>query len=141
MHSVLVVDDDHELRSKVCSWIDSSDFEVTEARTADEALETMEKLPRDIALCDVSMASQDGVWLAWQLRSKFPSTAIIMATALRDCETAVSTLRNDVVDYLLKPFDQARVLEALKLGSDWHAAAAGADDLHHALQDRLRNRR
>lgn len=141
MHSVLVVDDDRELRSAVCTWIESPEFDVTAARTADEALDLMERSPRDIALCDVSMASQDGVWLAWKLRSKFPNTAIIMATALRDCETAVSALRNDVVDYLLKPFDQPRVLEALMLGRDWHAAAAGCADLHDALQDRLRNRR
>lgn len=141
MHSVLVVDDDHALRRTVASWIEASGFAVTEADCAEQALDEMERSPADIALCDVSMASQDGVWLAWKLRSQFPSTAIIMATALRDCETAVSALRNDVVDYLLKPFDRARVMEAVMLGRDWHAASAGADDLHHALQDRLRTRR
>jgi putative two-component system response regulator len=141
MHSVLVVDDDPELRGNVSQWIRSSEFEVREAECAESALDCMQKSPCDIALCDVSVASQDGVWLAWQLRSQFPQTAIIMATALRDCETAVSALRNDVVDYLLKPFDRARVLEAVRLGRDWHSASVGADELHHALKDRLRNRR
>lgn len=141
MHSVLVVDEDHALRSTVSSWIESSGFAVKEADCAEQALETMKRTPTEIALCDVSLASQDGVWLAWQLRTQYPQTAIIMATALRDCETAVSSLRNDVVDYLLKPFDRARVLEAVMLGREWHAAAAGAEDLHHALQDRLRTRR
>jgi response regulator RpfG family c-di-GMP phosphodiesterase len=141
MHSVLIVDDDCELRSTVASWIDPSAYEVTEAASADEALDAMEEAPADIALCDVSMAGRDGVWLAWRLRERHPHTAIILATALRDCETAVSSLRNDVVDYLLKPFDRARLLEALSLGGDWHTAAAGADDLHHALQERLRIRR
>jgi putative nucleotidyltransferase with HDIG domain len=81
------------------------------------------------------------VWLAWRLRERHPQTAIILATALRDCETAVSSLRNDVVDYLLKPFDRDRLLEALSLGRDWHSAAAGDEELHQALQDRLRTRR
>jgi putative nucleotidyltransferase with HDIG domain len=54
---------------------------------------------------------------------------------------AVSSLKNDVVDYLLKPFDGPRLREALALGLDWHRASAGADDLHTALQDRLRTRR
>jgi putative two-component system response regulator len=141
MHSVLVVDDDHELRGSVSEWIRCPEFEVVEAECAEAALDRMQQSPCDIALCDVSIACQDGVWLAWQLRSQFPQTAIIMATALRDCETAVSTLRNDVVDYLLKPFERERVLESLRLGRDWRAAAAGSDDLHEALQDRLRNRR
>lgn len=141
MPSVLVVDDDRDLRSTVSSWIDSSGYRVTEAGTADEALDVMDESPPDIALCDVSMAGRDGVWLVWRIRERYPQTAVILATATRDCETAVSSLRNDVVDYLLKPFDRARVLEAISLGTDWHAAAAGAEDLHQALQDRLRSRR
>ncbi len=141
MHSVLVVDDDHAVRGKISSWIDSSGYHVQEAESADHALESMADSPSDIALCDVSMKGKDGVWLAWRIRERHPHTAIILATAVRDCETAVSSLRNDVVDYLLKPFDRGRLLEALSLGCDWRAAAAGDEELHHALQDRLRSRR
>lgn len=141
MHSVLVVDDDRALRRTVSSWIGSFGYQVQEAESADEALEAMAGAPADIAVCDVNMAGKDGVWLAWRLRERYPQTAIVLATALRDCETAVSSLRNDVVDYLLKPFDRARVEEALSLSRDWHAAAAGDQELHEALQDRLRSRR
>jgi len=58
-----------------------------------------------------------------------------------DADVAVSTLTNDVVDYLLKPFDAARLGEALSLGVDWHRASAGDKALHQALQGRLRARR
>jgi response regulator RpfG family c-di-GMP phosphodiesterase len=141
MKTVLVVDDDRELRGTISSWIDSCGYEVQEAPSAERALEAMAEAPSDIMLCDVHMAASDGVWLAWRMRERHPQTAIIMATALRDCETAVSILRNDVVDYLLKPFDRLRLVEALSLARDWHAAAVGADILHSALQDRLRSSR
>ncbi len=141
MHSVLLVDDDPSLLRTVASWIDSLGYAVQASTDVDEALEIMDEAPSDIALCDVGMASRDGVWLAWQLRERHPHTAIIMATALRDSETAVSALRNDVVDYLLKPFDRGRLAEALSLARDWHATAAGDEALHRALQDRLRKRR
>jgi len=141
MHSVLVVDDDGGLRRTIASWTHSCGYTVAEAASAEEALDAMAQSPHDIALCDVSMAGQDGVWLAWRLRERHPRTAIVVATALRDSETAVSSLRNDVVDYLLKPFDRARLGEALSLARDWHAAATGADDLHQVLQDRLQHRR
>ena len=141
MQSVLVVDEDRTVLRTAADWIESFGYDVTGATTASCALEAMEKSPRDIALCDVSMAGADGVWLAWRLREHHPNTALIVATALRDCETAVSTLRNDVVDYLLKPFGRARLFEALSLARDWHAAAAGADELQHMLQDRLRGMR
>jgi len=140
-HSVLVVEDDHELRRQVTSWIESFGYQVQEARSAEDALMAMAREPSDIAVCDASMAGKDGVWLAWRIRKRHPQTAIVLATALRDCESAVSNLRNDVVDYLLKPFDRVRLLEALSLARDWHAAAVGEHDLHEALQGRLRTRR
>src|SRR5688572_10524116 len=141
MHSVLVVDTDHALRQNVVSWIDSFGYKVEEAASAEDALKAMEREPSSIALFDASMADKEGIWLAWRMRERHPQTAVILATALRDCESAVSNLRNDVVDYLLKPFDRIRLLEALSLARDWHAAAAGSDELHEALQDRLRTRR
>ncbi len=64
-----------------------------------------------------------------------------MASSARDVETAVASLRSEVVDYLLKPFDRERLAEALTLGRDWHCASTSAEDLHTALQDRLRSRR
>ena len=78
------------------------------------------------------------IWLASRIRDRFPDTAVIVATASHDVEIAVASLRNQVVDYLLKPFDERRLGEALALGRDWHHAAVAQDDLHHALQDRLR---
>ena len=140
-HSVLVVDDDRSLRHTVASWIDSFGYAVQHVARVDDALEAMQDAPSEIVFCDVSMVTHDGVWLAWRLREDYPGTALIVATALRDAETAVSSLRNDVADYLLKPFDRPRLHEAVSLARDWHAAAAGDLALHQALQDRLRARR
>jgi putative nucleotidyltransferase with HDIG domain len=140
-HTVLVVDDDADLRSIVSSWVDSLGFRPLEAESAEAALEAMAREPADIAFCDVNMGGQNGVWLASQLRDDFPHTAVIMATSVRDVDVAVASLSNHVVDYLLKPFDRARVREALALGRDWHAASMGLDALQHTLQDRLRSRR
>ena len=141
MPSVLVVDDDHTLRSVLISWVHSFGYEVHEAENAAEALDTLAATPADVALCDIHMPGHDGVWLASQIRERHPQTAIIMATAARDIELAVSTLRTDIVDYLLKPFDHARLLEAVRLGVDWHQASIAADELQESLEHRLRARR
>jgi len=141
MHSVLVVDDDISLRPMLAAWVNRFGYCATEADCAEAALEQLADTPADIALCDVNMPGRDGVWLASQIRDRFPTTAVIMATSVDDSEVAVSTLRNDVVDYLLKPFDSIRLREALSLGLDWHRAAVGDDDLHQALQGRMRSRR
>ena len=140
-HSVLIVDDDPSMRGILSLWVRSCGYEVREAVSADAALAQLELEPADIAVCDVNMPGENGVWLASKIRDKFPSTAIVMATSGSEVDVAVSSLQNDVVDYLLKPFDGSRLREALALARDWHRASAGADTLHHALQDRLRSRR
>ena len=141
MHSVLVVDDDISLRPMLAAWVNRFGFVAHEASSAEVALEHLEHTPADIALCDVNMPGHDGVWLASRIRERHPATAVIMATSVDDADVAVSTLSNDVVDYLLKPFDSARLHEALALGLDWHRARLGDEDLHQALQSRLRTRR
>src|SRR5438309_2966260 len=141
MHSVLVVDDDISLRPMLASWVNRFGFCAYEAPSAEDALEHLQRTPADIALCDVNMPGRNGVWLAARIRERFPTTAAIMATSVDDAEVAVSTLSNDVVDYLLKPFDSARLREALALGLDWHRSSVGDEDLHTALQARMRSRR
>jgi putative two-component system response regulator len=141
MHSVLVIDDDESLRDVVRRWVDASGFRAREADSAEEALFAMEREAADIAVCDITMGGRDGVWLASHIRRLYPHTAIIMATGQADIDMVVASLRNDVVDYLLKPFGRERLAEALTLGRDWHCAAAGIDTLQHRLQDRIRTRR
>jgi response regulator RpfG family c-di-GMP phosphodiesterase len=136
-----VVDDDHALRRIVTAWVESFGFESSEADTADDALASLEAQPAEIALCDVNLGGADGVWLASQIRERHPRTAIIMASQLRDVDLAISSLQNDVIDYLLKPFDRDRLAEALSLAHDWHLASTGLEQLQHAIEGRVRNRR
>jgi putative nucleotidyltransferase with HDIG domain len=142
MLSVLVVDHNRELLRIVTSWVDSFGYLACDAATADGALELLQTNPIAIAVCDAQLPGPtSGVWLAAQIRERHPDTAVIMAAALRSVDTAVASLRNEAVDYLLKPFTRERLSEALALAREWHAVEAGAEELHHALQDRLRTRR
>ena len=142
MQSVLVVDHDRELRRVVTEWVGSFGYLACDAGTADEAIELLQTRTIAIAVCDAQLpGATGGVWLAAQIRECHPDTAIIMAASLRSVDTAIASLRNEVVDYLLKPFTRERLGEALALAREWHAVEAGAEEFHHALQDRLQLRR
>ena len=141
MHSVLVVDDDHALRGALSSWVQELGYEVRAAESATGALDTLSAAPADVALCDVHMPGEDGVWLASQIRERYPSTAVIMATGAHDVDIAVASLRSNIVDYLLKPFGRARLIEALRLGVDWHRASKANEEIQESLENRLRSRR
>ena len=141
MPSVLVVDDEPLLRDIATLWIRSAGYAVREAGSAEDGLAALRREPADIAVCDIRMPGQDGLWLASQIRELFPTTAIVIATSQPDVDVAIATLGNEVVDYLLQPFDRARLAEALALARNWHGAAAAGEGLQQALAGRLRQRR
>lgn len=141
MHTVLVVDDDPTLRGALSSWVQELGYDVRQAESAAVALDALATTPADIAFCDIHMPGEDGLWLARQIRDRYPSTAIIMATGAHDFEIAVTSLRSNIVDYLLKPFGRARLIEALRLGMDWHRASKANEELQESLENRLRSRR
>jgi DNA-binding NtrC family response regulator len=124
MPIVLVVDDERAIRDLLVRWISSDGHQVREAGTAEAALEAMQVTPADIVLCDVQMPGEDGLWLTGQLRSRFPETAIVLATSDRTVSSHVS-MQPGVVEYLAKPFTREEVLAAVRLAAGWHVTAVG----------------
>jgi CheY-like chemotaxis protein len=122
MASVLVVDDESPVRELLVRWITNGGHQVREAATAVAALEEMAATPAGVVLCDVHMPGQDGLWLTGQLRTKFPETAIVLATGDRTIPAQIS-MQPGVVEYLGKPFTRGEVLEAVRIAGEWHTAA------------------
>jgi DNA-binding NtrC family response regulator len=122
MPTVLVVDDESQIRELLVRWIGGDDYQVREAETAAAALDDMNVAPADVVLCDVKMPGQDGLWLTEQLRSRFPETAIVLATGVRTVSPHISMQRG-VVEYLAKPFTRDEVLAAVRRAAGWHLMA------------------
>ncbi len=138
--SVLVVDDENRVRHLMTHWLETGGFLVKEASNAEEALRAMQTDPAAVALCDVRMPGHDGLWLAEHLRSQYPETAIIMATAVHEVGPAVSSLRQGVLDYLMKPFGRERLRDAVQRGVDWHRAAMDSRRWRETLESECRIR-
>lgn len=114
---VLVVDDEAAICELLTRWLQGWGYGVKQAPTAAIALEVMAAEPADILLCDVRMPGEDGLWLAEQVRARWPQTAIIMATALDDVEIVLKSRRLGAVDYVVKPFAQSVLKQALDRAS------------------------
>lgn len=120
---VLIVDDEQGVRELIMRWLGSAGFTVRTASGAEEALDKMQSGAAAVVLCDIRMPGHDGLWLAQQLRYRFPSTAVIMATGVQDAGSAVTSMKQGVIDYLMKPFGRDRLREAVQRGIEWHRAA------------------
>ena len=114
MTYVLVVDDEAPICRLLTRWLESWGYAVKEARSATEALEALMAEPASIMLCDIRMPGHDGLWLLERVRTRWPQTAIIMATGVDDIETVAKSQREGVVDYVTKPFGRELLLQALR---------------------------
>jgi len=80
---------------------------------AAKALETMLVAPAKIVPVDLKMPGRDGFWLIERLRTTWPDTAIIVATAAAEMEIVTRSKRAGAVDYVLKPFGRELLWQAL----------------------------
>jgi CheY-like chemotaxis protein len=118
MAYVLVVDDEQAIRRLLTRWLSGWGYEAKEAGNADEAVEIMSAEPADIILCDVMMPVHDGIWLAEQVRNRWPQTAVIMASSAQDMETVIRMRKQGAVDYVTKPFGREMLRQALQRASE-----------------------
>lgn len=123
MAYVLVVDDEEAIRRLLTRWLAGWGYVAKEAAGADTAIEMMAEEPADIMLCDVMMPIHDGIWLAEQVRGRWPNTAVIMASSAQDMETVARMRKQGVVDYVTKPFGREMLRQALLRASDRQGAS------------------
>jgi DNA-binding NtrC family response regulator len=118
MAYVLVVDDEESIRRLLTRWLTGWGYQAREAGNANAALELMTSEPAAIVLCDVMMPEHDGIWLAEQVRTRWPQTAVIMASSAQDMETVMRMRKQGAVDYVTKPFGREMLRQALHRASE-----------------------
>jgi len=118
MPYVLVVDDEESIRKLLTRWLAGWGYQSKEAGNADAAIEQMTAEPAAIMLCDVMMPVHDGIWLAEQVRTRWPETAVIMASSAQDMETVMRMRKQGAVDYVTKPFGREMLRQALQRASE-----------------------
>ena len=112
MNSVLVIDDERNIRSLISRVLGQDNIDVHTAGTGKEGLELADQTEPDLALVDLRLPDIDGIQVLRELRSRHPQTAVIMITAFGHIESAVAAMKNGATDYLEKPFQH---LEKLRI--------------------------
>ncbi len=108
---ILIVDDERPARDKLRRLLaqEADVGAVDEARDGVEALEKIESFRPDVAFLDIQMPEVSGIEVAASLPS--PAPLIVFATAFD--QYALKAFDANAIDYLLKPYDKARLQRAL----------------------------
>ena len=108
---ILVADDDRVFRESLAGQLTRQGFEVEAVENGREALKRMEAGTFDLVLADVLMPELDGIGLTSEVRRIAAEQEVILVTQKSDVGAAVAALRAGASDFLLKPVDEAELLQ------------------------------
>ena len=104
MDSVLVIDDERNIRTLIGRVLGEDQLEVHAAGTGKEGLELADEVSPDVVLLDLKLPDTDGIQVLRELRSRHADVAVIIITAFGQIESAVAAMKSGAADYLEKPF-------------------------------------
>ncbi|MGL5210528.1 response regulator [Cetobacterium sp.] len=115
MYKVLIVEDDPMVASINSIFLEKySNLEVINiAKNEEEVFEILEKNCVDLILCDVYLGESNGIEILKKIRSKGILTDIIFITALNESNKIKEAVAFGAVDFLIKPYNQARLDAAI----------------------------
>jgi len=124
--TILVIDDDSEIRYSLTRVLSSKAYQVAEAPSGEQGIALVKKgPPPDLIFLDIRMGGMSGIETLQHIRSINPRQMVVLMTAFGTAQTAIEAMKYGAFDYIMKPFDPAKVLalaeNAIKAHADMRA--------------------
>lgn len=100
---ILLVDDEDAILDVMEQYLQRKGFEVHTAGNGIEALKVLDTIKINCIFSDINMPGMDGLELAEKIREKDSTLPVVIMTGYPSLENSIQTLKNGVVDYLIKP--------------------------------------
>src|SRR6187431_3814202 len=132
---VAVVDDDPTARRLMRFWLERAGYRVVEHDSGESAIRDEGESP-NVACVDLGLGEVGGFKVIQHLRARDADLPIIVVTAQREIETAVSAMRAGAYDYITKPLDRDRLLLAVHRARERRELVINVRRLESALTER-----
>jgi len=114
MARILIVDDAKFMRMTLTNILQKGNHDVVgEADNGRNAIELYKELKPEIVTMDITMPEMTGLEAVKQIKSIDPNAKIIMCSAMGQQKLVVEAIESGAKDFIVKPFDESRVLEAI----------------------------
>ena len=111
---ILITDDAVFMRMMLKDILTKHGYEIVgEASTGEEAYKMYKDLKPDAVTMDITMPEIDGIEGLKKIRSEFPDAKIVMCSAMGQQALVLEAIQSGAVDFIVKPFQADRVLDAL----------------------------
>ncbi|WP_422660053.1 response regulator [Paenibacillus sp. EC2-1] len=115
MKKILIVDDAAFMRLVLKTMLEKNGFEVVgEAANGLEAIEKYKTLTPDLVTMDITMPVMEGIEAVKRIKEVDGGAKIIMCSAMGQQTMVVQSLQAGARDFIVKPFQEERVLESIR---------------------------
>ncbi|MBU3947988.1 MAG: sigma-54 dependent transcriptional regulator [Proteobacteria bacterium] len=114
METILIVDDEKNYPLIISAILEEEGYETLVANNGLAALEIINNSDIDLVLTDMKMPLIDGIELLERIKISDPDLPVIMMTAHGTVEKAVEAMQKGAYNYILKPFDNERLILFVK---------------------------
>ncbi|MBA3029759.1 MAG: sigma-54-dependent Fis family transcriptional regulator [Desulfobacteraceae bacterium] len=116
MSTVLVIDDDDQLRKSFQKLLEEEGYGVLSAASGEAGIKLVEKQIPDLVIVDLRLPGMNGLETFKHIHKMEPKLPVIIMTAYGTTDIAIEATKNGVFDYILKPFDIPDMLDLVKNG-------------------------
>lgn len=120
MPKILIIEDEAAIRRVLKKILteENSSYEVFEAEDGLTGMDIYKKEEIDLVLCDIKMPKMDGMEVLEAAKDLKPEIPFVMISGHGDLETAVKSMKLGAFDYISKPPDLNRLLNAVRIALD-----------------------
>src|ERR1017187_2956133 len=108
--SILVVDDEFEIREGLELLLNTEGYSTSSAETGEAGLALLEDKPFDLLLLDVSLPDRNGLDLLREIHRRDPHLSIVLITAYGSIDMARAAFKSGAMDYITKPWSNDELL-------------------------------
>jgi len=113
-YTVMLVDDAAFMRMMLKDILSNNGYQIVgEAENGMVAVQKYSDLKPDITIMDITMPEMDGLQAVKEIRSKDPQAKVIMCSAMGQQAMVIEAIQSGAKDFVVKPFQADRVLEAV----------------------------
>ncbi|MHB2267418.1 sigma-54-dependent transcriptional regulator [Aliihoeflea sp. PC F10.4] len=144
--SLLLIDDEEEIRRSTAQTLELAGFDVSEFAAAEPALDYITPGFKSVVISDIRMPGMDGMTLLSKVRDIDADVPVILVTGHGDVQLAVRAMREGAYDFIEKPFNGQHLADVALRAIDWRslvlenrllrAAAGQRDDVEARLLGR-----
>ncbi|MHA6251285.1 response regulator [Oceanobacillus sp. CAU 1775] len=112
---VLIVDDAAFMRMMIKDILSKNGYEIVgEAPDGAQAVEKYKELQPDLVTMDITMPEMDGITALKEIKKIDPNATVIMCSAMGQQAMVIDAIQAGAKDFIVKPFQADRVLEAIQ---------------------------